>query len=402
MRTFRFRAKAESGKTFSGKLKADSRTDVIERLNSKNLEPISIHMEKSIFALGSGEQTVKLKSLVEFTRQLAFLVKAGIPIVQGLQIVREICQSMVLKQVTNSIIQDIKRGQSLSEALANYPSVFGQLFVSLIRSGETSGNLDRMLEQLAGYIEQTEKIRSRVMKAMMYPGFILLIGVSIVTLLIIFVVPQLAGVFLESNVELPIMTQLLLSASSFLGNNLVLVAVVFIVLPFVGLMYLRSPSGRVLKDQIIMMLPIFGGLAIKNSIARFTRTLSCLMASGVNILEALDTSSFTANNFFIETAIQRIRNQVGKGDTISNALKNESVIPPLVSHMVAIGEESGNVDATLEKVAEFYEEQVSTTADSISDLINPFLIVVLGVMVGFIVISLYLPIFKMAGVVSGV
>ena len=402
MYTFLFKAKKPSGQVISGQVKAKTKNEVLYMLVSKKLEPVHIEIKKSIFQLGSGGLSgIATKHLVFFTRQLSFLVNAGVPVVQALHIVKQISQSVQLRIVVIDVVNDIEKGSSLAAALSAHPSVFSNMYVNIIESGEIGGSLDVMLTRLADYIEESEKLKSRVKKAMMYPGFVMSIGVAIVIVIMVVVVPKFTSIFDSSDVELPLMTQMLISISDFFRNNILLIILGAFFIPFCFIMYLRSPAGRQLKDQLLMLLPVIGPLVLKNSLARFTRTLSCLLSGGINVADALSTSALTSNNFFIERSIENVKNQVIKGKSIAQSLKKEKIIPILISNMVAIGEETGNTDATLEKVAEFYEEQVKSTTNAISDLIQPFMIAVMGGMVGFIVISLYLPIFKLPGVAGG-
>ncbi len=402
MYTFLFKAKKSSGLVISGQIKAKTRNEVLYILASKKLEPVHVEMKKSLFQLGSGGLSgLHTKHLVFFTRQLAFLINAGIPVVQSLQIIRQIATSVQLKEITTDLMNDIEKGSSFAAALAAHPSVFSNMYVNIIESGEIGGSLDVMLNRLADYIEESEKLKGRVKKAMMYPTFVMTIGIIIVILIMVMVVPKFTSIFDSSNVKLPLMTQILISTSDFFRNNFLMIVLGAFFIPFCFIMYLRSSAGRQLKDQLLMLLPVIGPLILKNSLARFTRTLSCLLSGGINVADALNTSALTSNNFFIEKSIKNVKTQVVKGKSIAQSLKKEKIIPGLVSNMVAIGEETGNTDATLEKVAEFYEEQVKSTTNAISDLIQPFMIAVLGCMVGFIVISLYLPIFKMPGIAGG-
>ena len=402
MYTFLFKAKKASGMVISGQIKAKTKNEVLYMLAAKKLEPVHIELKKSIFQLGSGGLSgLSTKHLVFFTRQLAFLINAGVPVVQSLQIIRQITTSAQLKEIVVDLVNGIEKGSSLSAALAAHPAVFSNMYVNIIESGEIGGSLDTMLTRLADYIEESEKLKGRVKKAMMYPGFVMSIGIIIVILIMVMVVPKFTSIFDSSNVQLPLMTQILISTSDFFRNNLIVVILGTFLIPFCFIMYLRSPAGRPTKDQLLMLLPVIGPLVLKNSLARFTRTLSCLLSGGINVADALGTSALTSNNFFIEKSIKNVKNQVVKGKSIAQSLKKEKIIPVLVSNMVAIGEETGNTDATLEKVAEFYEEQVKSTTNAISDLIQPFMIAILGGMVGFIVVSLYLPIFKMPGIAGG-
>ncbi|MDE0119791.1 MAG: type II secretion system F family protein [Bdellovibrionales bacterium] len=402
METFLFKAKRPTGQVVSGKVQAKDKNEVIYLLNAKKLEVIHIEMKKRMFQLGSGGTGgISSKSLVHFTRQMAFLINAGVPVVQSLQIMKRITKDEVLKQVVTDLANSIEKGSTFANALASYPSIFSSTFVSIIEAGEMGGSLDIMLNRLAEYIEESAKLKSRMLKAMMYPSFVLSVGMIIVVVIMVKVVPQFTSIFSSSNMKLPPLTQLLISISDAFRYNLIWIIVFGFFIPFCFILYLRSPMGRSLKDQLLMITPVIGPLVLKNSLARFSRTFACLLLGGVNVADALKTSGLTSNNFFIEKSITNVRNEVMRGKSIASSLKKEPIIPTLIADMVAIGEETGNTEATLTKVAEFYEEQVKTTSNAISELIQPVLIAVLGGLVGFIVIALYLPIFKLPGVAGG-
>ena len=402
MNTFLFKAKRPSGQVVSGKVQAKNKNEVIYLLNAKKMEVVHIEMKKKMFQLGSGGTGgVSSKSLVNFTRQMAFLINAGVPVVQSLQIMKRITKDVVLQRVVVDLANTIEKGSTFANALADYPSIFSNTFISIIEAGEVGGSLDIMLNRLAEYIEESEKLKARMLKAMIYPSFVLSIGLIIVIVIMVKVVPKFTSIFATSDMKLPPLTQLLITISDGFRYNLIWIIVCGFFVPFCFFLYLRSPMGRSLKDQLLMLTPVLGPLVLKNSLARFSRTFACLLSGGVNVGDALKTSGLTSNNFFIEKSIHNVRNEVMRGKSIAGSLKKEPIIPPLISDMVAIGEETGNTEATLTKVAEFYEEQVKTTSNAISELIQPVLIAVLGGLVGFIVIALYLPIFKLPGVAGG-
>ena len=399
MKKFKFTAKDIHGKVVSGTVKASSRNDVIRRMSNKGMEPLLIEKQKEFF-FGSGG-VVNTRHIVSFTRQLGFLINAGVPIVQALRIVSDMIQSSMLQLVIKDVISNIEGGDTFSDALAQHPQIFNHLFISIVESGEQSGNLDRMLDQLATYLEESDKIKNKVKKAMMYPSFIFVVGIGVTIGIMVFVVPKFSSIFETNDQPLPVLTKILLATSTMFVENIGIVLMVTIVIPTIAIFYLKSPAGRKLKDQLLMITPIFGALLFQNSIARFSRTLACLMAAGVNVTDAMNTSAMTANNVFVEAAIKDIRNQVVKGKSMGVAFKSQQILPSLVANMVSVGEETGSIDATMEKVAEFYEENVRVTANNMADLIQPFLIVFLGGIVGFVVISLYLPIIKMPGILGG-
>ena len=400
MNLFIFKATKEDGKIVTGQMKANTQNDVMRLLTLKKLQPIFIKQKQSLFKLGVGS-AVPQKDLVVFSRQLSFLLESGVPIIQSLQITQPLTQSTILKHVLKQLINSVDKGKNLSEALAEHPRVFNNLFVSLTQAGESSGQLNTFLTQLANDIESSDKLRSRVKKALMYPMFVLSVGVVIIITLMVFVVPKFASVFESAGSELPVMTKLLMAISDFFVNNLILVIFVSIFIPIVLFVYLMSPAGRKFRDQLFWIVPIIGPIVQKNSIARFTKTLSYLMSAGVNVTESLNNAASAANNYLIETATQNIIAKVERGQSIGQSISREKIFPELIAHMVSIGEETGKLDATLQKVSEFYEEQVKIAADAIADLIQPVFIVVLGGFVAFVVIAMYLPIFKLAGAAGG-
>lgn len=393
MAIFLFKAKRANGELISGKIKARDKNEVIYILKAKHLDPVIINQKKSFFDTKTG--TVKNKDVVQITRQMSFLISSGIPIVQSLQIVKEITTNNYIQEVITNIINSIEKGSSFAQALSEFPHIFSNIYIHMIQAGEVGGSLDIMLKQLATDLEESEKIKSRVKKAMMYPTFVLTIGLVIIVIIMVFVVPKFVSMFSSSGKSLPAMTQILVDISDLFVNHLFALFVIGVLCPISFIMYLKSAAGRTLKDTILLVIPIIGTLILHSNLARLSRTLSSLLKGGVNMIDALDVSIRTANNTFIELAIKNVKTKVATGNSIALSLKQEKIIPPLLPNMVAIGEETGNIDATLEKVAEFYEEQVKSTTEAMSDLIQPILIVVLGGIVGFVVLALYAPIFKL-------
>ena len=402
MPIFVFKARTASGKIVNGKLEAKTSNQAVQLLSIKQLEPVSVEQKKTVSGLLETSGLVKTRDVVSFARQMAFLISSGVSVLHSLRMIRETSGSLAFKKVLDVVIMDIEGGSSLADALRTHSTVFNKLFVSMIQSGESGGNLDIMLKNLADYIETSEQIKSRVKKAMWYPGFIILAGTGIMIGIMVGVVPKVTGMFKEMDADLPLLTEMLVLISDFLVKNVLAVFLVIILLPIGFVLYCRSPHGRPFKDQLLMLLPVIGSLCLKSSVAKFSKTLSCLLSSGVDITEALSVASDTADNYFVEKALKRVRKQVTKGKQMAQCMKSEKIIPYLLSNMVSIGEESGNVDATLSKVAEYYEEQVKTTANTISELIQPVLILILGGITGLIVLGIYLPIIKLPGLVGGI
>ncbi len=401
MYIFTFKAQRTDGSIVKGQLKAKDQNQAIHLLKVKQLQPIIIRKKTNALRSTFGSGSVAQKDLVVFSRQLAFLVSSGVPIMQSLQTIQPMTQSVILKNVLSQMIKDIDSGKNLSEAIAEHPIIFNNLVFSLVQAGEVSGQLSLLLTQLADDLESSDKIKNKVKKALYYPIFVLVVGVGIVIGLMTFVVPRFASIFESSGSDLPYVTKILMSISDFFVNNIFFVIFIVIFIPIALFAYLASPIGRKLRDQLFWFLPIVGPLVRKNCFSRFTKTLACLMRAGVNVVEALNNSAIASNNYLIEQAISHAVIRVEKGKTISESLKKERLFPDLIPRMISIGEETGKVDATLQKVSEFYEEQVKTASATISDMIQPVFIVALGGLVAFVVIAMYLPMFKMAGVVGG-
>ncbi len=397
---FVFKAKDQAGKTITGHVLAKTRNNVLRTLADKNLRPFYIEVKdkKELFSVGTG---IKNRELVKFARNMAFLVKSGVSILNALRMTQSTTASIVFKNKLDHIIADIESGHSFAKALSTHSNIFGSIFITMVEAGEMGGNLDLMLISLADYMESSERIKSRVKKAMLYPSFVIVAATALVVGIMVFVVPKMMEVFQSMNADLPFITQILLSVSDFMVAHFVALILFCLILPVCFIMYCKTASGRPLKDQFLMSLPVIGSLCVKNSYVRFSKTLSCLLFSGVEMTDAIESASETTNNYYIEKAIQRVKKRVLKGRSLGQCLRTETIIPQFLSDMVSIGEESGNIDATLNKVAEYYEEQVNTTANSISELIQPFLIVFLGGVVGFIVVAIYLPIIQMPGLLGG-
>ena len=313
MKTFSIQAKRGDGRVISGKMKGRSREAIVQMLQNKRLEPVYIEEKKEILKLGLGAFSVGQKHLVVFARQMAFLVNAGVPIVQALTIVKDLVASPALKKAIVKMVNDIESGNSFSEAIQAHPHIFSNLFTSLIRAGETGGTLHIMFTQLADYTEKSAQLKQRIKKAMMYPTFVTLVGIGVIIGIMMYVVPKFSEFFKSAGQDLPGMTQFLVNVSTFLSQNAAMIIIGGITVPLGLFMFFSSPMGGKYKDLIVKYLPIFGELSLKSSLARFTKTLSCLLGAGVNLREALSISSNVTNNFFVEESVKRISSDVEKG-----------------------------------------------------------------------------------------
>jgi type IV pilus assembly protein PilC len=382
-----------------GKIEADNEELAKELLFSRGIVRIEkLKEDKSSFNIElefSFFNSVALKDILVFTRQIHAMVHAGIPIVTALKVMKEQISNKRLKQISENIASHIEEGGRFSTALSKYRNVFGDLYISMIKAAEETGTLEETLRRLSDYLEKIEKLRGKIKSALFYPVFVLIITIIIVGGILVFVVPTFKTLYEDLGGELPALTQFVIEASNFLRNN-----IGWIILGFIASIVLLIQSRKIRQikyiiDYILLRLPIFGELILKSSIANFSQTLSSMIASGINILDALSIAGETANNEVLKKAINGVREQVEKGVSISIALSRYKVFPPMLVNMIAIGEEAGTLDEMLAKVADFYEEEVDRTVDALTSLIEPVMMVIIGGIIGFIIIAMYLPIFKM-------
>jgi type IV pilus assembly protein PilC len=347
--------------------------------------------------------TVKETDLVLFTRQLATMIEAGISLVQALTALYEQSdpkRQRSLRHVISDVIARVQGGETLNESIAKHPRVFNRLFVSMVKAGEAGGLLAEILDRLAGFLEASARLRKKVKSAMTYPVIVLCIAFAITTFLIVRVVPVFGEIFKDFGAKLPAPTQLLLDLSDFVRGNWYFLALGIGGTIFGVRMFLRSKRGKQLTDKWKLKMPVFGPLVHKICMSRFSRTFAQLIRSGVPILEVLDIVGATSGNHVIESSIKSVSEDVERGDNLSVALSKKSIFPPMLLRMVAAGEQTGKIDTMLEKMADFWDEEIEATLDALTSLIEPMLIVFLGVIVGGIVIAMFLPIFKLNEVVS--
>ena len=382
-----------------GKIEADNEEMARELLFSRGIIHIEkLKEDKSFFKTElnfSFFNRISLKDILVFTRQLHAMIHAGISIVTALKVIREQIPNKRLQQITEDLASHIEEGGKFSTALSKCKNVFGGLYISMVRAAEESGTLEETLKRLSDYLEKIEKLRGKIKSALFYPVFVLVITTIIVGGILVFVVPTFKTLYGDLGGELPALTQLVINTSNFLKDYIgwiVLGLVATVILP---VQLRKIKHVRYVMDSLLLRLPIFGELILKSNIASFSRTLSSMIASGLNILDALSIAGETANNEVLRKAIGGVRNQVEKGISISVALSRYKVFPPMLINMVAIGEEAGTVDEMLTKVADFYEEEVDRTVDALTSLIEPVMMVFIGGIIGFIILAMYLPIFKM-------
>jgi type IV pilus assembly protein PilC len=382
-----------------GKIEADSEELARELLFSRGIVRIEkLKEDKPIFKTEldfSFFNRVTIKDILVFTRQLYAMVHAGIPIVTALKVIKDQITNKRLKQITEDLASHIEEGGRFSTALSKYRNTFGNFYISMIKAAEESGTLEETLKRLSDYLEKIEKLRGKIKSALFYPVFVLVITTIIVGGILVFVVPTFKTLYEDLGGELPALTQFVIETSNFLRDYIGWIVLGFVVTIVLLVQLRKIKQVRYVTDSFLLRLPIFGELILKSNIASFSRTLSSMIGSGLNILDALSIAGETANNEVLRKAIDGVRNQVEKGISISVALSRYRVFPPMLINMVAIGEEAGTLDEMLTKVADFYEEEVDRTVDALTSLIEPMMMVFIGGIIGFIIIAMYLPIFKM-------
>jgi type IV pilus assembly protein PilC len=383
--------KGESSSKNASLVKADLRK---QGINPQTVKP----KPKPLF--GKGGSTIKTRDIAIFARQLATMMAAGVPMVQGFEIVAGGQKNQRMKDMLTSIKTDIEGGAALNEALAKHPVQFDELFVNLVKAGEASGVLDTILDTVATYKENIEAIKGKIKKAMFYPAAVMAVAVLVSALMLIFVIPQFEEVFKGFGADLPAFTQMLVAASRFMVANgfMILVGLVVAIVGFIFI-YKRSTKLQHLMGRFSLKIPVVGEILRQSAIARYARTLGVTFKAGVPLVEALDSVSGATGSVIYNEAVKRIREDVAVGHQLQLAMKQTDLFPNMVTQMVAIGEEAGALDAMLFKVAEFYEQEVNNAVDALSSLLEPFIMVVIGVLVGGMVVGMYLPIFKLASVV---
>jgi type IV pilus assembly protein PilC len=406
MALFDFQAKADDGRIVKGELDASNEFEARVRLRAQRLTPLKVEGKKGATGLKMpklkfGGESVSLKDLQVFTRQFAVLVGAGVPIVQSIEAMSRGARSPGMTSVLKSVCAEVERGRRLAEALGTKPYVFDRLYINLVRAGEEGGVLETVLNRLAEYIETTVKLRGKVKGALFYPAAIIVVAIIVVSFILVFVVPKMASMFKSSGQELPALTLWVIGASDFIAHYWYFMLAVLVAIPLLLKSYYETDDGRKVMDAIFIEIPVFGDLIKKAAIARFSRTLSTLLSSGVRIIDALEIASATTGNWMIEKALLNAKDQVSKGKTLAEPLLKIPYFPNMVTQMISIGEQTGNIDQMLGKVADFYEDEVENATDAMTSLMEPILMVVLGGIIAVIVVAMYLPIFNMANTVGG-
>jgi type IV pilus assembly protein PilC len=401
--TYAYRVRDRQGKLVTGTLVADSEPLVLSRLQEMGYVPIQVTERKESvlgreFSLRPGH--VKLKDLAVFSRQFATMVNSGLPILRALAILAQQIESKSLANVVGEVRVEVERGSSLSAAMAKHPKAFNNLYVAMVRSGETGGVLDSVLLRLADQLEREVELRRRIKSAMTYPVVVLFLVTMILAAMLLFIVPQFKTIYAELQGTLPLPTRILLAVSDAVRHYWYIVLLVVVALVIVLRRYKKTERGRAQVDAFKLRVPVFGSLFHKVALSRFSSTLSILLRSGVPVLQALDIVSETVNNKVLTRAVMDVQSSVKEGESISRPLGKHKVFPPMVVHMLSVGEETGAVDSMLEKVAEFYDAEVTAQVDALTSLIEPLMIAVIGGAVGLAVIALYLPMFNIINLIQ--
>ena len=398
---FDYQVRDRAGKMVTGQLEADNQAAVAAKLTSMGYSPVSIEAVKETglqmeIRIPGLSDRVGLKDLAIFSRQFATMINSGLSLIRALTILTEQTENKKLGEVTDEVRSEVEAGQSLSSALAEHPKVFPKLYVAMVRAGEAAGMLDQVLLRVATMYEADVKLRSKIKSAMTYPVIVFIMAIVLTTVMLIFIVPTFESMFTDLGGELPLLTRFLVSASEFVTSWAGVIT--YIVVPtslwFAYKRIRATEKGRYTLDVMKLRMPVFGPLFHKIALTRFARNLSTLLAAGVPILQALEITAETVNNGPIAVAVRDVQSSVREGESINGPLSSHEVFPPMVVQMIAVGEETGNVDGMLEKISDFYDVEIESTTESLTALMEPLMIGVIGGIVGGMVIALYMPMFQ--------
>ncbi len=403
MAKFAWTGKGKDGGLQKGEINAKSKEEVISLLKKQNILVTSIDEKKKsildmeIPGLGGG---ISDKDIVIFTRQFATMIDAGLPLVQCLEILSNQTENKKLARVIGEVRIDVEGGSTYGDALKKHPKVFDELYVSMVIAGESGGILDTILNRLSKHIEKVMKLKGQIKSAMFYPATIVGVAVVVISVLMVWVIPTFASMFTDFGGVLPAPTVMVIGASEFMQKNFLWMIIGAVAGIFGFKRFYKTKKGRKIVDSFALKLPVFGPLIRKAAVTKFTRTLGTLISSGVPILDGIGTIAKTAGNKVIEEALLEVKQGISEGKTVSEPLEKTKVFPPMVVQMISVGEATGAIDTMLGKIADFYDDEVDEAVAGLTSLLEPILMVFLGVVIGFIVIAMYLPIFKMASTVG--
>ena len=400
MPNFSFKGRNRQGQTISGERAADSRQALTLALRREQILLVDAQEKKSSGSKLEFGGNPSGKDMAIFTRQFSVMIDSGVPLVQCLQILAETQENKKFRAAILGVTREVEAGNNLASSMKLFPKIFDELYTNMVAAGETGGILDTIFQRLSLYIEKAVKLKRAVQSALVYPIAVVLIASGVITLILWKVVPAFTELFNSMNVDLPLPTRIVVGASQFVGSFGLFVIIGMGILGFIFKSYYATPKGRYVVDGLLLKAPIFGPLLRKIAVARFTRTMSTLVASGVPILDCLDITARTSGNAIIEEAILDVKQAISEGRTIVDPLKASGVFPSMVVSMIGVGEQAGALESMLSKIADFYEEEVDSAVGDLMTALEPAMIVVLGVTVGGIVISMYLPIFTLVGELS--
>ncbi|MFO7738400.1 MAG: type II secretion system F family protein [Desulfatiglandaceae bacterium] len=403
MPVYKWVAETRKGKILKGELEAADEKIAQIQLKRRSLSVRKLKVKpKDLFAnVAFLQPKITAKDIVVFTRQFSTMIDAGLPLVQGLTILSEQTENKTFQTILKKVTKDVEGGSSLAEALKKHPKVFDALFSNLVAAGEVGGILDTILQRLAAYIEKAEKLKARIKSAMTYPIIVVAIAILVITVILIFVIPVFQEMFESFGSALPAPTQLVVDMSEFVKGNIHYLIGALILFIFAFKKYRSTTSGRRQTDSLVLKLPIFGDLLKKVAVARFTRTLGTMISSGVPILDALEIVARTAGNVILEEVIIDVRSSIAEGQTIAEPLSETDIFPRMVVQMISVGEATGALDAMLNKIADFYDDEVDAAVETLTSMLEPLLMLFLGGSIGGLVVAMYLPIFQMAAAMGG-
>jgi type IV pilus assembly protein PilC len=389
-----------SGQIQKGQVELATREEVGPYLRKNRMILVSVREAPKAVSFKLGGSGIKTRDIVIFTRQFATMINAGLPLVQSLSILASQTENAALKEVTRQVVYDVEAGNTLADALAKHPKAFTGLYVNMVAAGEAGGILDTILMRLATFLEKNDALIRRVKGAMVYPGVIFSVAFIAVAILLVFVIPTFQEMFASVNMELPLPTRIVIGLSDGLINYWWAALLAVGGLVFLVRRYYATPDGRKRIDGLLLNAPVLGDVLRKAAVSRFTRTLGTLVSSGVSILDGLEITAKTAGNRVVHDAVMESRASIAGGETIAAPLERSKVFPPMVISMIAVGEQTGGLDEMLSKIADFYDDEVDVAVASLLSLMEPIMIVVLGVIVGGMIVAMYLPIFDMMNAIQ--
>ena len=402
MPVFEYTARnASTGQILKGTLDVPNRDEVLKHIKQQKMIVVNVREQPKQLSFGAlGKKGIKTRDIVIFTRQFATMINSGLPLVQSLDILARQTENPSLAEVTKQVVFDVESGHTLADAFSKHPKAFTDLYVNMVAAGEAGGILDTILMRLATFLEKSDALIRKVKGAMVYPGVIMSVAGIAVAVLLIFVIPTFQKMFASVGMELPLPTRIVIAMSDFLISYWWALILIIVGIVYAIRSYYKTPNGQKQIDQMLLNAPVLGDLLRKSAVSRFTRTLGTLISSGVSILDGLEITAKTAGNRVIHDAVMESRNSIAGGETIAGPLEKSKVFPPMVISMIAVGEQTGGLDEMLSKIADFYDEEVDVAVSALLSLMEPMMIVVLGVIVGGMVVAMYLPIFDMMNAVQ--